>query len=70
MFGMASLIVDPGYGFGPERAMQNGADAGAMAATKAMAGSIEQRNLGLVVADWIGPIDDEVAFEAIGERLP
>src|SRR5687767_6953749 len=40
MFGMASLVIDAGYGMGQVRAMQNGADAGAMAAAKLLAGSV------------------------------
>ncbi len=39
MFGMASLVVDTGYGMDQVRVMQNGADAGALAAARLLANS-------------------------------
>jgi hypothetical protein len=40
LFGMASLVMDVGYGTGQVRAMQNGADAAVMAATRLLAESV------------------------------
>jgi hypothetical protein len=40
LFGAQAMVVDLGYGMGEQGAMQNAADAGAMAAAKLMAGSV------------------------------
>jgi hypothetical protein len=40
MFGLLSLAIDVGYGMGQVRGMQNGSDAGSMAAARLLAGSV------------------------------
>jgi len=48
MFGSEAMIVDLGYGMGQQGAMQNAADAGAMAAGKLLAGSASNGSNGVV----------------------
>jgi hypothetical protein len=40
MFGIMALVIDLGFDFGQQGALQNGADAGAMATAKLLAGSV------------------------------
>src|SRR5688572_10118553 len=49
MFGVLALGIDAGYGMLQVRAMQNGADAGAMAAAKLASGSVVSDGAGGII---------------------
>jgi hypothetical protein len=50
VFGTGALVVDTGYGMGQQTVMQNGADAGALAAAEILATSVDPNNTNLFVA--------------------